>query len=338
MKPDNSRPPIKFISGKGSLLTGKHKSKEERILETMYDLHLVIEGCEGLSDNFGKANTFQHLNGAIAHACSIFLRKMVLGDRGNAKTRLLDDEITKSLGLTFDRLKKVPKEREDLNFSSQKMDGGNMFLTKIDENTGLPEATWNIPIEQMTVDLFTDWPLPGMANWTQSKRGAWKIRPEELFDTNATNFLDCNEWLGQQLIIFDNKGVTLKDVIRTIANYEGAHAINVSRLSKPESETKNYQPANNPGLHILNNIKVCGLKYTHIIVIESALYLYGKLIKNELCKSLKDEIPKLEISYSLSSSEDIFLNCDKWLSYDGGFLMSFGGKKRTISHRIKTVG
>ena len=140
MKPDNSKPSIKFISGKGSLLTGKHKSKEERILETMYDLHLVIEGCVKLSDNFCQADKAQHLYGAIARACSIFLRKMVLGDRGNAKTRLLSDEIAKSLGLTFDRIKKAPKEREDLNFSPQKMDGGNMFLTKIDENTKLPES------------------------------------------------------------------------------------------------------------------------------------------------------------------------------------------------------
>ena len=95
------------------------------------------------------------------------------------------------------------------------------------------------------------------------------------------------------MIIFDDKGVTLKDVIRTIANHEGAHATNVSRLSQPESETKNYRPANNPEFHILNNIRVFGLKYTHIVVIESALYLYGKLIKNELCKGLKEEITQI---------------------------------------------
>ena len=47
------------------------------------------------------------------------------------------------------------------------------------------------------------------------------------------------------------------------------------RLLRTENE-KDTDPSRNPELHILNNIKIHGLKFNHIVVIETALYLYRK--------------------------------------------------------------
>ena len=164
----------------------------------------------------------------------------------------------------------------------------------------------------------------------------WQVKPEELFDTHSSDVLSCNEWLGQQLVMFDNKGITLKDVIKTIATYEGAHSINVSRLNSVGNEKKS-KPAQNPKLHILNNIKIFGIKYNHLIVIESALYLYEKLFENKMIERPKGDIYLAKPCLCASSDEDVFSDHSGWLAYDGGIMLSFGDKKRLISHKIRAV-
>ena len=89
--------------------------------------------------------------------------------------------------------------------------------------------------------------------------------------------LSCDEWLGQQVVVFDGTGISLQDIIRTVVTYEGTHAINVARLSEIDGH-KPFKPAKEPALHILNNITLFGVRFPHVIVIESALYLYERLL------------------------------------------------------------
>ncbi len=338
-KQPESESPIKLIGAKGSQLAGHFKSKEERIIEAMYDLHLSIEGCTAQVKNFNRLDMAQHLIGSFARISSVFLRKMVLGDRNDPKTRLLDEDTTQSLKITFDRIKKISEERKTLNVFSVKISGGNMAINKINDNHGEQNDAHILPVQPIEYNISVDWPLPGAASFTKAptSQKPWSIQPEELFDTNTSNPLNCNDWLAQQLVIFDNTGISLKDVLKTVVNYEGAHATNIARLSQPENDETFYGPANKPELHILNNIRILGIKYNHIIVIETALYLYGKLIKNELFKILKEETHEPTISFRSSSSEDIFWNLHEWLSYDGEIMISFGRTKKVISHRIRAV-
>ncbi len=338
-KQPGSESPIKLIGVKGSQLAGPIKSKEERILEAMYDLHLSIEGCATQVEFFSRPDMFQHLIGAFARTCSVFLRKMVLGERNDPKTRLLDEDTTQSLQITFDKIRKISEERATLEAISAKMLDGNLTITKINDNHGEPNDAYILPIQPIEYKISIDWPLPGAASFTKSptSQKPWCIKPEELFDTNTRIPLNCNDWLAQQLVMFDNTGISLKDVLRTVVNYEGAHATNVARLSQPENDETFYGPANKPQLHILNNIRICGIKYNHIVVIETAIYLYGKIIQNELLKTLKEATHEPTICFFLSTSEDIFLNHHEWLSYDGGVMISYGGTKRVISHRIRAV-
>ena len=105
-----------------------------------------------------------------------------------------------------------------------------------------------------------------------SRERVWTISPEELFELDGKKKLDCNGWLGQQLVMFDQRGITLKDVIRMVATFEGAHSINVSRLLQ-STDQKTKGPFRHPERHILDNVTIFGMKYTHIVVIECALYL-----------------------------------------------------------------
>ena len=335
------RPPLEFIEAKGSPVTGRHKDKKERIYEALCDLQLAIDGCRTQlqhSEHQEHIGQLQQTAATFARACSIFLRKMLLGDRNKPKSRLLDDEVSRSLGLEFNRLRKISPNIRPLDITSLNVTSGTVQLTKLDEETSSPQSVYNLPISPMQFKIKIEWPLPGTANWlkTPTQEEPWQVSSKELFDIYSNDSLDCNEWLGQQLVIFDNKGITLKNVIRTVVTYEGAHSINVSRLIQIEGK-KDYTPAKNPELHILNNIKIFGIKYSHIIVIESAIYLYEKLFNNKEIRKLLGDGYLPIFCFCPNSSEDIFSYHPEWLTFDGGVILSFGNKEQLISHSIRAV-
>ncbi|MYA88601.1 MAG: hypothetical protein F4X97_09140 [Boseongicola sp. SB0662_bin_57] len=78
--------------------------------------------------------------------------------------------------------------------------------------------------------IAVDWPPSGAAGWASvpSKDCPWTIAPEELFCTESKEDLDGRGWFGQQLVMFEQRGITLKDVIRMVATFEGVHSLNAS--------------------------------------------------------------------------------------------------------------
>ena len=339
-----SEPSIQFMKAAGSQVTGRHKDKKVRIHEAMCDLQLAIDGSRTqLAVQQEQIGLFQQSCAALARACSIFLRKTVLGDRGESKTRLLDDEITKHLGLRFNKLRRISPDRRPLAIE-RNIAGGSVQATKLNDNTLQPEAVYNMPLTPIQFKLSIEWPLPGVASWTETptRDKPWEIKPEELFDEHPNGEFSCDQWLGQQVVMFDKRGITLKEVIRTIVTHEGAHSINVSRLSEPENEAnfklKKNSPAKNPEQHILNNLMVFGIKYTHIILIESTIYLYSNLIDNGEIERPKGDIYLAKPCLYSELSENVFWNDPNWLAYDGGLILSFGSTKQVIKHKIKAVG
>ena len=328
----------KFVKTRGSKVAGRYKDKSERIHEAMCDLKLAIDGTRIQLLQSENPDQFQQTSAAFARACSIFLRKMVLGDRDNSKTRLLDDEIVQSLDLRFEKLRRISPNRKPLEIVPFEGYGGGMQLTKLDDNTLQPQAVYNMPIAPLQFKISIEWPLPAVAGWTENptRDKPWQVKAEELFDTHSNDTLSCDEWLGQQLVMFDNKGISLKYAIRTVVTYEGAHSTNVSRLFLTENE-KDRPPAKNPELHILNNLKIYGIKYCHIIVIECALHLYNKLIENKEVKNPEGEINLPIFCVFSESSEDVFSSSQKWLAFDGGIAFSFGDRPQLISHRIRAI-
>ena len=327
---------IQFISDSGSQVTGRHKEKGERIHDTLCDLHLALDG---VAAQLARSEQFEHLEqsaAALARACSIFLRKMVLGDRNVRATRLLDDDVCRSLELAFSRLRRIPGNRGQF-IIEWGITGGRFRLDTLDEDTLVTKSVQEIAITPLRLELCIEWPLPGSASWTETptRDAPWKVRPEELFNTESSE-LSCDAWLGQQLVMFDQRGISLKDAIRTIANYEGAHASNVSRLLRTENE-RDTDPSRNPELHILNNIKIHGLKFNHIVVIETALYLYRKLIDHVGIAEPKGGIVFPTLCLWRESADDIFSAANNFLAYDGGVILSFGEEPLTILHRIRPV-
>ena len=163
--------------------------------------------------------------------------------------------------------------------ASSKRVAGTGATTGLGDLTGEPQAAYGFRAGPQEVKLSIEWPLLGGADWTgvPSKETQWLVSADQLFQTNSGSGLSCDEWLGQQVVLFDGKGISLKEMIRTVVNFEGAQSINVGRLASVEGEEASGA-AKNPAPHILNAVTVFGIRYAHLIVIECALYLYEKLL------------------------------------------------------------
>ena len=125
-----------------------------------------------------------------------------------------------------------------------------------------PEVTHIIPFGPQQLSIVVEWPLPGMTDWlTQPTPGSpWEIRSEGLFESQPEPGLDCDQWLGQQLVIFDNRGITLKDIIRVTVNTEAAHSPPMERLMIPEGDQDRarFRVVRDREIHILSHVTTCG--------------------------------------------------------------------------------
>ena len=328
-----SRGLVQFVRTKGTQVVGRHRDKAERIAETVWDLELACEGAFSLVRRTAPRDRGRW-SASLARACSVFLRKMVIGDRNDSATRLLDDSVARTFGVDFDRLRRIPTEQRTLNVGMSTQ-GGVVAMQKIDEATG----PVSLPIPPHTLSIAIEWPLPGAISWTAPPTvdQPWTMAPGELFELEGKEKLDCNGWLGQQLVMFDQRGITLKDVIRTVATYEGAHSINVSRLLQAEGKQVRG-PFRNPERHILDNVTVFGMKYTHIVVIECALYLYEMLADGGHIERLRGKEWRLRPSFVTTETDEFFSAKLDWLGFAGGVILSIGTGERSITHRIRAVG
>ncbi len=320
---------IQFVKGSGSTITIGNRDREERIREAIVDLRIAIGGC--------AAQPQDRLNdtvGSLARHSSIFLRKMVLGDDRNS--RLLDAEFCQKAKLRFNRIRKVHGNRRFFTLVPVDVTRGYLQATKLDEETGEPEVTHVIPVGPQRLCFVIDWPLSGMTDWLNqpTEETPWAIRPNGLFETKSGQGLDCDEWLGQQLVMFDNRGITLKDVIRVTVNTEAAHSPPLMRLSLPDGteDKARFRVIKDREIHILSHILICGVRYSHAIVIQAAMDLYQTLAQYASDLQPKDDVG---IPVFCFIPDDVFSPDQAWLRFDGGLAMSFGGTGQSVTHRVR---
>ena len=140
---------IGFVKTIGSPVTVGHRDRVERIREAIVDLQVAIDGCvaqppDRLSDTVAS----------LARHCSIFLRKMVLGDERSP--RLLDGDFCQMARLGFNRIRKVPSNRRTLTLVPIEISRGYFQATKLDEETGAPEVTHVFPVGPQRLSIVIE--------------------------------------------------------------------------------------------------------------------------------------------------------------------------------------
>ena len=342
--PDDGR--VRWKPTKGSVIGGMGKEKTARITDAMADLQLGIDGLRGRLSEVGGGGRWSPMDdkdrwtqglASFARTCSVFLRKTVLGDYGRRETRLLDDRVLGTIELGFDRLRRIPREKWREIEVGLGIAGGGLELTKLDDDTLAPEAIHRVGAGPQRVTLSIEWPLPGAADWTgvPSDEAPWPVRPDQLFRGSTDSGLSCDDWLGQQVVVFDGRGISLKKMIQTVVNFEAAHSINVGRLATVEGEAAS-RAANDPAPHILNAVTFCGIRYAHLVVIECALYLYGQLLDAGSIERPSGDIYMVTPGVTCSPGQAESSRPD-WVQFRGTMMISLSGAPRAIRHHIRAV-
>ncbi len=88
---------------------------------------------------------------------------------------------------------------------------------------------------------------------------------------------------------------------------------------------------------MLNAITFCGIRYADLIVIECALYLYEKLLKEDSIERPDGEIYLVTPGVACSPDQAESPR-PGWVTYQGGMMISFSDAPRVIRHEIKAVG
>ena len=331
----------KFYPATGSVIGGFSRDKQGRITEALQDMQLAVNG---MAMQFGKEGGGQGEEwtatiAALARACSIFLRKTVLGDFGKRETRLLDDDVFDALGLCLHRLVNIPRDmRRRIRVEFGGIQRGELRITKLNDETLEPERTYTAPVGPQSLEIVIDWPLPGAIGWTGVPTGEspWQVAPEMLFRLDEKPRKNCDEWLGQQVVRFDDRGISLKEMIQTVVNYEAAHSLSTSRLATFEGE-KQTKAARNPAPHILNALTFCGIRYAHLVVIESAMYLYNALLDNESVTRPKGDIYSMKLGVACDTDQSESPTPD-WACFQGTMIVAFDNARTIIRHEIRPVG
>ena len=322
---------VQFTRSEGSSVFVKDRGQEERIREALNDLHLAIQGLIA-----HPSVDWRQSIAALARICSIFLRKTVIGDRNDRRTRLLDDEFCQKADFGFHRIRRVSSERKTIIVEHLETGSSHMVVEKFDDVSSEPIASQTIPIGPQRLQISVEWPLPGMVGWVHqpTTKSPWVIEMGELFELSSSSKLDCNNWLGQQLVLFDNRGITLKDVIRVTANSEGAHSAPVSDLSrvKGEEDRARSKIVKDRDIYILSRIEICRVRYSHAIVIETAFYLFIELARSISFEKPEDGWPIPLLCFTPNA---VFSPDQKWLRFDGGLTLTLGGASQSISHIIR---
>ena len=334
-EPNPEERDIMFVPASGSVIGGMAQDKPGRITEAMQDMLLSIDGLRMQLVGKAEGEVWAAVVASFARSCSVFLRKMVVGDFGRRETRLLDDQLLGELGLRFHRLRKIPRNKRRRIQTVFGFNGGVLAATKHDDKTLEPEKTYVLRAGSQLLELAVEWPLPGAAGWTgvPSDENQWLVSPCQLFQTDAEPHMGCDEWLGQQVVLFDGKGISLKEMIRTVVNFEGAHSINTSRLSTVKGE-KPSKAAENPAPHVLNAVTLFGMRYAHLIVIESAMYIYEALLEQESIMRPKGEIYSVNWGVECNPDQAESPNPD-WIRYQGTMMISWCGAPTVIRHEIR---
>ena len=332
-----TEPGVRFVPATGSVIGGVAKDKLARLTDAMADIQLAMDGLRSRPPREDDGGQWTTALGALARSGALFLRKTVLGDHGHRETRLLDDRVLDTAGFRFNRVRGIPRERRRRIGTGFDLQGAVFDATKLNDETLEPEETYRFTAGPQALELSIDWPLPGAADWTgeANEESPWLVAPDQLFETGKPE-LNCDEWLGQQVVVFDGRGVSLQELIRTVVNFEGAHSIDVGRLSTVEGERPSRAAAN-PVPHILNAVTVHGVRYAHVVVIECATYLYRKLLKEDWVESPKGEIYIATPAFGCSKEQAEATRPD-WLKFGGGMMISFSGRPTVMRHEIRPVG
>ena len=92
-------------------------------------------------------------------------------------------------------------------------------------------------------------------------------------------------WMNTKVLQIDDVTFTAKDLLREIANNEGAHLGESKKLAMPDASSLNFENVKNQKYKAVNTVKFGGLSYAQNFVICTGLYIADR------SKTILDHLP-----------------------------------------------
>jgi len=223
-----------------------------------FDFYQLATCIKAISRNIQLFDNFEDRH----HACqtiSVQIRKLLLD-----KSPLIPRCYGKNV-LRFHSIVKVPVADKPFHESSIGFFGGHLEFRPVNQD-GTPRPG-SIPerLSFASSAFVHIYPLPGVSYDADRD----KVIISDPFDLNTPPSMNLDQWLSQKMVSICGHDMTLRDILKTIANEEGAHARNFS--TDKESE-----------IYIASQFVFWGFSYFHWVVLYTASYLIGRIAKFNL--------------------------------------------------------
>ncbi|MDD9811221.1 MAG: hypothetical protein OXU71_05845 [Gammaproteobacteria bacterium] len=227
-----------------------------------FDFHQLATCISAISRNIQLFGNIEDRH----HACqtiSVQIRKLLL-DKSPLIPRCYGKNVLK-----FHPIIKVPVADKPFHESSIGiLEGGYLDFQLVNQD-GAPKPG-SIP-ERVIIapsSAFVHvYPLPGVSHDANKN----KVIISNPFDLNVLPSMNLDQWLSQKMVSICGHDMTLRDILKTTANEEGAHA-------------RDFSTDRESTIYISRQFMFGGFSYFHWIVMYTASYIIGRIAKFALHK------------------------------------------------------
>ena len=232
-----------------------HPMTVSTLLDSVMDLGSATEGLldkKSLFDTDGGWRVLQ----AIVRQISVPLRKLCLDSEGALLKKTIASPTFHPLGGRKGRYR-----RATMSWRSERREWVLGDATGKKETVVVPETKHEIEIGRLYgVDFLDD-------GWCAI---------HSPFDLRARP-IPLDAWLDAKALQVNSVSYTVKDALKLVADYEGAHTNELPSLVAVGVNPEDIDKGRNMKYRLVNSVYFGCLSYVHIVVLYAALYLTGKM-------------------------------------------------------------
>ena len=232
-----------------------HPMTVNTLLDSVIDLGSAVEGLLSKRSLFDTDGGWRVLQ-AVVRQISVPLRKLCIDSEG----ALLQKTIARP---TFHPLggRKGPYRRATMSWRSERRECVFGYANGKKETIVVPEATHEIEIGRLYgVDFLDD-------GWCAI---------HSPFDLTACP-TPLEEWLQAKALQVNSVGYTVKDTLKLVADYEGAHSNELPAFVAVGVNPEDIDKGRNMKYRLVNSVYFGCLSYVHIVVLFGALYITRRM-------------------------------------------------------------
>ena len=225
------------------------------LLDAMMDLGSAAEGLLDKKPLFDTDGGWRVLQ-AVVRQISVPLRKLCLDSEGDLLKKSIASPTFHPLGGQKSRYR-----RATISWRSERREWAFTYANEKKETVVVPETKHEIQIGRLYgVDFLED-------GWCAI---------HSPFDLLARP-VPLDAWLDAKALQVNSVSYTVRDALRLVADYEGAHTNELPAWVAVGVNPEDFDKGRNMKYRLVNSVYFGCLSYVHVVALYTALYLTGKM-------------------------------------------------------------